>query len=112
MEKKPHNGGIPDIEKKIKAIAYAQIGFTEKRLEMFERNKGVKVLFSKTLNVSSRLKERIEASPEEFTNALLLREAFYGKSGASPVGSVDNVPSGAYFLKEVTKEGGRVYERK
>jgi hydroxymethylglutaryl-CoA synthase len=67
---------------------------------------------SKTLNVSSRLKERIEASPEEFTNALLLREAFYGKSGASPVGSVDNVPSGAYFLKEVTKEGGRVYERK
>jgi hypothetical protein len=51
LEKKPHNGGIPDIEKKIKAIAYAQIGFTEKRLEMFERNKGVKVLFSKTLNV-------------------------------------------------------------
>ena len=67
---------------------------------------------SSTLNVASRLKERVEASPEEFTNALILREAFYGKIGATPAGSIDNVPKGAFYLKEVTKEGGRVYAQK
>jgi len=65
-----------------------------------------------TVDLSARLEARKEASPEEFTAALALREAAYGKSGYTPVGSVDNVPGGAWYLKEVTPAHTRVYERK
>lgn len=53
-----------------------------------------------------------QASPEEFTEALKMREAFYGKGGASPSGSIENVPAGAFYLKEVAGNFNRIYARK
>lgn len=65
-----------------------------------------------TVGVQARLAARKEASPEEFTSALAMREASYGKSAFTPAGSIDNVPAGAYYLKEVGKNYTRVYDRK
>lgn len=65
-----------------------------------------------TVDLQARLGARAEASPEEFTAALKLREAGYGKTGVTPAGSVDNVPAGAFYLKEVTATANRVYARK
>jgi hydroxymethylglutaryl-CoA synthase len=67
---------------------------------------------AKKVDLQARLGARREASPEEFTAALKMREGSYGKSGITPVGSVDNVPAGAFYLKEVTATSTRVYERK
>jgi hydroxymethylglutaryl-CoA synthase len=112
-----HAGGAHLEGKSIGAFSYGS-GAIATMMAFKARNPSKKsTLFSlstiaKTLSVASRLKERVEASPEEFTNALILREAFYGKIGATPAGSIDNVPAGAFFLKEVTKEGGRVYAQK
>ena len=36
----------------------------------------------------------------------------YGKAGIAPTGSVDNVPAGAFYLKEVLPNANRVYARK
>jgi len=65
-----------------------------------------------TVGLKNRLASRREATPEEFTAALGMREAGYGKSSFTPQGSIDNVPSGAYYLKEVGKNHNRIYERK
>ncbi len=65
-----------------------------------------------TVGLKARLAGRREASPEEFTAALAMREASYGKADKHPAGSVDNVPAGAYYLKEVGKNFNRIYARK
>lgn len=67
---------------------------------------------AKTSNVQARLAARREAEPAEFSAALSMREASYGKAGVQPKGSVDNVPAGAFYLKEVTANHSRIYERK
>ena len=64
------------------------------------------------LDVPKRLAARTEASPAELLHALKLREDAYGKFGRAPAGSVDNVPAGAWFLKEVAADGSRKYARK
>jgi len=64
-----------------------------------------------TLDVEKRLAARVEASPEEFTAALAMREAFYGTSG-QPKGGLEHVPSGAFYLKGVNAAGVREYARK
>lgn len=64
------------------------------------------------VNLPRRLAARTEASPAEFSEALKLREASYGRSAFAPRGSLDHVADGAYFLKEVSATGTRVYSRK
>jgi hydroxymethylglutaryl-CoA synthase len=64
------------------------------------------------VRLQPRLEARREASPQEFTDALKLREGSYGKVGAVPAGSVDHVPAGAFYLKEVAGNGARAYARK
>ena len=65
-----------------------------------------------TVQLQQRLSARREASPDEFTAALKMREAAYGRAGYTPVGSVADVPEGAYYLKEVAGNHNRVYARK
>lgn len=64
------------------------------------------------MRLQARLDARTDASPAEFTEALAMRERTYGKSGYTPAGSVDNVPAGGWFLKEVKADHTRVYDRK
>jgi hydroxymethylglutaryl-CoA synthase len=67
---------------------------------------------SATLDTAGRLAARTEASPEEFTAALLAREKFYGRTGCSPAGALEHVPAGAFFLEGVGADGARKYGRK
>ena len=67
---------------------------------------------AKTLDTAGRLAARTEASPEEFTAALLAREKFYGRTGCAPAGTLEHVPSGAFFLESVAADGSRKYGRK
>jgi hydroxymethylglutaryl-CoA synthase len=64
------------------------------------------------MDLQHRLASRKVATPEEFTEALAMRERSYGKSGYMPAGSIENVPKGGWYLKEVTGSHARVYERK
>lgn len=63
-------------------------------------------------NLSARLATRREASPEEFTEALAMRERAYGKAQMKPAGSIDNVPAGAWYLHDVGANYVRHYSRK
>ena len=65
-----------------------------------------------TLDTAGRIAARAEASPEDFTAALLMREKFYGRTGCEPAGALEHVPSGAFYLKGVGADGTRAYERK
>ena len=67
---------------------------------------------AKKLDTAGRLAARTEASPEEFTAALLAREKFYGRTGCAPAGSLEHVPSGAFYLDKVGTDGSRAYGRK
>jgi hydroxymethylglutaryl-CoA synthase len=67
---------------------------------------------AETVQLKHRLSARREAAPDEFVAALGLRERNYGRGGFTPAGSLDNVPSGAYYLKEVMGNHNRVYARK
>ena len=64
------------------------------------------------MELQSRLASRRATGNEEFTHALKLREAAYGKASYTPVGSVDNVPKGAWYLSGIDKHHVRTYERK
>jgi hydroxymethylglutaryl-CoA synthase len=64
------------------------------------------------LDVQKRLAARTEAAPAELLAALKLREEAYGRFGRAPAGSVDHVPAGAWYLKEVAADGSRKYARK
>jgi hydroxymethylglutaryl-CoA synthase len=64
------------------------------------------------VGLQKRLAARTEASPAEFVEALKMRESTYGKASFSPHGSLDHVAKGVWFLKEVSAQGTRVYERK
>jgi hydroxymethylglutaryl-CoA synthase len=64
------------------------------------------------LDVPGRLAARTEAPPAELLAALKMREEAYGRFGRAPTGSLDYVPSGAWYLKEVAADGSRKYARK
>lgn len=65
------------------------------------------------LDVPGRLAARTEAPPAELLAALKMREEAYGRFGRAPAGSLDYVPSGAWYLKEVAGAvGSRKYARK
>lgn len=64
------------------------------------------------MDVRGRLAARHEASPYEFLGALDAREHSFGKAGWKPAGSVDHVPAGGWYLKEVKADHSRVYDRR
>ena len=67
---------------------------------------------AETVNLKARLAARRVASPAEFTEALAMREASYGRSGREPVGDIANVPVGGWYVKGVAPNGVRSYARK
>lgn len=62
-------------------------------------------------NIAERLQHRKRASHEDFTKALSLRAAKYGKAPMAPDGLVDNVAQGVYYLSAVSDRHHRSYIR-
>jgi hydroxymethylglutaryl-CoA synthase len=65
-----------------------------------------------TVQLDAMLDARTPATPEEFSEALLQREASYGTSDFTPLGSAEEVPAGAYYLDRVDANWHRHYSRK
>lgn len=66
----------------------------------------------KVVDLETRLDTRQDVDPSEFTEAMLMRERFYGRAGGIPAGSLSNVPVGAWYLKEVKENHVRIYDRR
>ncbi len=67
---------------------------------------------TKVLSVKERLDSRIQKSPKEYEEAIELREKAYMKKSFKPVGSIDYIPEGTYYLKEIDDKFRRSYTRK
>ena len=64
-----------------------------------------------TVNLGARLEARQPSSPDEFTEALRIREQAYGKSDYAPVGSVAHLAPGSFYLAGVDSKHRREYAR-
>mmetsp|Transcript_21931 Transcript_21931/g.53994 ORF Transcript_21931/g.53994 Transcript_21931/m.53994 type:complete len:527 (+) Transcript_21931:86-1666(+) len=62
-------------------------------------------------NLSERLEERKQVSPEEFSRILKDRETKYGKFDWSPSSDKSELFPGTYYLKQVDSHGRRSYAR-
>lgn len=68
---------------------------------------------TKVLDLENKLfKYRTKKSPQEYVDAIALREKAHLQKNFKPVGSLDDVASGAYFLTEVNDKFQRFYEVK
>ncbi|KAF8347918.1 hydroxymethylglutaryl-coenzyme A synthase C terminal-domain-containing protein [Amanita rubescens] len=63
------------------------------------------------LDLINRLASMKVASPEEFVDALKLREKNHNASSFTPEGSVDNIWPGAYYLEHIDHKYRRKYLR-
>lgn len=61
------------------------------------------------LDLDNKLNSRKIATPDEYEAALALREAAHLKKNFTPVGSLENVGSGVYYLTEVNDRFHRKY---
>lgn len=64
---------------------------------------------TKVLDIQNRLDARIKKTPNEFEEAIALREKAYLKKSFTPVGSTDYLPSGTYYLKNIDDKFRRTY---
>ena len=64
------------------------------------------------VQLRERLGGRSQATPEEFTAALAMREQTYGAMPHQPQGSLDHIEPNRYFLEAVNELGHRSYARK
>ncbi|ORX91964.1 hydroxymethylglutaryl-CoA synthase [Basidiobolus meristosporus CBS 931.73] len=67
---------------------------------------------AKILDLQSRLDSRIAASPEEFDKAMSLREETHQLRDYRPVGDIESIYPGTYYLSYVDEKFRRFYERK
>lgn len=65
-----------------------------------------------TTNAFERLAKRTRCSAEQFSAALDLRAANYGKAPMTPDGSLDNISAGTYYLASINEKHHREYKRK
>jgi hydroxymethylglutaryl-CoA synthase len=63
-------------------------------------------------DIKNRLQNRNRCSVEDFSNALDLRAAKYGKAPMNPDGDVAHISQGTYYLTEINDKHQRNYERK
>eukprot|EP00903_Cladosiphon_okamuranus_P006122 g6026.t1 len=65
----------------------------------------------KAMGIKERLEDRLGRTPEEFSQAMDLREQSYGKAGYQPSGTTDTLFPGTFYLAEVNSKYHRRYER-
>lgn len=71
--------------------------------------KGDITYITEKLDLDNKLNSRKIATPDEYEAALALREAAHLKKNFTPVGSLENVGSGVYYLTEVNDRFHRKY---
>lgn len=68
---------------------------------------------TKVLDLENRLfVNRTKRSPEEYLKYIEMRESIHLKKSYKPVGSVDDIASGAYYLVDINDKYQRFYEVK
>ncbi|CAN0099318.1 unnamed protein product [Ectocarpus sp. 6 AP-2014] len=65
----------------------------------------------KAMAIKDRLANRLGRRPEDFAQAMNLREQTYGKAGYTPSGATDALFPGTFYLTEVNDKYHRSYER-
>ncbi|KAM0185352.1 hypothetical protein ACHAPC_005212 [Botrytis cinerea] len=61
------------------------------------------------VNLMDRLKQRHIATPEEYEGACALRKNAYGAKDFKPLGDVDSLAPGTYYLENVNDVYRRTY---
>lgn len=64
---------------------------------------------AKQLDLKNKLEGRTFATPQEYEVAIGLREKAHLKSSFTPEGSIDNIPSGSYYLTSIDDKFRREY---
>ena len=64
---------------------------------------------AETVGLDDRLAARRAAPPSEFAEAMQVREKAYGQADYTPLGSVDNISAGAFYLDRVDDKHRRQY---
>ncbi|KAG0000877.1 Hydroxymethylglutaryl-CoA synthase, cytoplasmic [Entomortierella chlamydospora] len=67
--------------------------------------------FRETLQIKSRLDQRVKVSPEVFAELLKLREETALLKDYNPVGDISTLVKGTYFLKRIDEKFRRTYLR-
>ncbi|KAI8366193.1 hydroxymethylglutaryl-CoA synthase [Blakeslea trispora] len=64
------------------------------------------------LNLRERLDARVHSKPEEFADAMKMREHTHNACNFTPSGSLDNIATGAYYVEKIDDKWRRFYKRK
>jgi hydroxymethylglutaryl-CoA synthase len=64
------------------------------------------------LNLRQRLDERVHSKPEEFADAMKMREATHNACNFNPAGSLEHIATGAYYVEKIDDKWRRFYKRK
>ncbi|KAI9498856.1 hydroxymethylglutaryl-CoA synthase [Zychaea mexicana] len=64
------------------------------------------------LSLRERLAARTHTKPEDFAEAMKIRESTHNACDYSPVGSLDNIASGVYYIEKIDDKWRRFYKRK
>jgi hydroxymethylglutaryl-CoA synthase len=64
------------------------------------------------LNLRERLANRAHTKPEEFAEAMKIRENTHNACDFTPSGSIDNIATGTYYLEKIDDKWRRFYKRK
>ncbi|KAF7727506.1 Hydroxymethylglutaryl-CoA synthase, cytoplasmic [Apophysomyces ossiformis] len=64
------------------------------------------------LSLRERLAARTQSKPEDFAEAMKIREKTHNACGYSPVGSLDHIAAGTYYVENIDDKWRRFYKRK
>ncbi|ORZ23187.1 hydroxymethylglutaryl-CoA synthase, partial [Absidia repens] len=65
-----------------------------------------------TLNLRERLAARTFSKPQEFADAMKIRENTHNACDYTPSGNLDHISSGAYYVEKIDDKWRRFYKRK
>ncbi|KAG0743585.1 hypothetical protein G6F57_011328 [Rhizopus arrhizus] len=65
-----------------------------------------------TLNLRERLAARTHSKPEDFSEAMKMRELTHNARDFSPKGSLEHIASGVYYIEKIDDKWRRFYKRK
>jgi len=65
-----------------------------------------------TLNLRERLAQRTASKPEDFAEAMAIREKTHNVKDYNPIGSLDHIAPGVYYIDTIDDKWRRFYKRK
>ncbi|CAO3606931.1 unnamed protein product [Cunninghamella blakesleeana] len=66
----------------------------------------------KTLSLRERLEARTRSAPQDFTDAMAIREKTHNACDYVPSGSLEHIASGTYYVEKIDDKWRRFYKRK